>query len=81
MPPTEEQVKRFVSLGYATDAFKFARFDCLELEKISEMNSMAWLSRVTSLVTHYSRPFKRSRDLPHIEESLVPARYLSLNAV
>ena len=40
---------------------------------------MAFLSGVTSLVTHYARPFKRSRGMSMLEEGFVPTQYLSLH--
>ncbi|MBI2517794.1 MAG: hypothetical protein HYV95_12895 [Opitutae bacterium] len=79
MNPTKQDVQRFISLGYATDALKFADHDCTQLSQISPETSMAFLSGITSLVTHYARPFKRSRGMSMLEESFVPAENLSLH--
>jgi hypothetical protein len=80
MNPTKEQVQRFISLGYATDALKFAEFDCDQLELVAQETSMAFFSGITSLVTHYARPFKRSRGISVLEMSFVPAEYLRLHS-
>jgi hypothetical protein len=79
MAPTAQDIKRFVAFGYATDAFKFARFNCDQLLRIKEENSMEWLSCVTSLVAHYSRPFKRSNDMLPLEVELVPPTHRDLH--
>jgi hypothetical protein len=79
MPPTQQDIKRFVSFGYATDALKFARFNCDQLLQVAEENSMDWLSRLTSLVAHYSRPFKRSNDILPIEDDFVAQAYREIH--
>jgi hypothetical protein len=79
MLPTPQDIKRFVSFGYATDALKFTRFNCDQLLQVTEENSMAWLSGITSLVAHYSRPFKRSNDLAPIEDDFVPQVYREIH--
>jgi hypothetical protein len=80
MEPTEEQIKRFIMLGYATDAFKFGRFDCEQLAKIENMENMTWFCGITSLVSHYSRPFKRSKNFSSLEVDYVPEKYRSIHA-
>jgi len=76
---SKQEVQRFISLGYATDALKFADHDCTHLAQVGPEPSMAFLSGITSLVTHYARPFKRSRGIPILEESFVPAEHLPLH--
>ena len=68
-----------MAYGYATDALKFARFDCEQLAGITDMESMEWLSTVTSLVTHYCRPFKRANRIIQLYESFVPPDRLELH--
>jgi len=75
----EKQISQFVAYGYATDAMKFARFDCKRLSTIGEIGSMEWLTTVTSLVVHYGRPFKRSERLPSLDEDFVPPKHLELH--
>lgn len=80
MQPTEEQIKRFIMLGYATDAFKFARFDCEQLMKVKSLEGMEWFSGVTSLVSHYARPFKRSKKFPSLESDFVSEKHRAIHA-
>jgi hypothetical protein len=75
----EQDVERFISLGYATDALKFARFDCAALSTINESSDMAWLSGVTSLVAHYSRPFERSSKMFRLDDEIVPQRFRDIH--
>ena len=75
----EEVIKQFVAYGYATDALKFARFDCDQLSRIVNTESMEWLSIVTSLVTHYSRPFKMAKRMAPLESSFVSADHFALH--
>lgn len=79
MDPTKQDVQRFISLGYATDALKFAAHDCRQLLQISSEMSMTFLSGITALVTHYARPFKRSRGMSMLEESFVAVEHLPLH--
>jgi hypothetical protein len=73
--PSPQDVKLFVSFAYATDALKFARFDCDRLSRVANENSMEWFSGITSLVAHYARPFKRSNDLQVVPDDYVPQAY------
>ena len=67
-------------LGYAMDAFKFARFDCEQLKKVKNMEGMEWFSSVTSLVSHYSRPFKRSKRFLSLELDFIPEKYRAIHS-
>ncbi len=77
--PRQQDVERFISLGYATDALKCARFDCTALSKINDSSDMAWVSGATSLVAHYSRPFKRSSKMSRLDDAIVPERFRDIH--
>jgi hypothetical protein len=77
--PSPKDVKLFVSFGYATDALKFALFNCDQLLRVENENSMEWLSAITSLVAHYARPFKRSNDLQVVPDDYVPQPYREIH--
>ncbi len=73
-------IERFIAIGYAVDALKFSRFDCDELEKLPDTTGVEWLSRVTALVTHYARPFKRGKGIAPLRAELVPTEFRDLHS-